>query len=170
MELFGHLQRLSVAFYTRQPVGRLVTRVTNDIDALNEMITQGVVAIFGDLFTLVLIVAIMVYMDWRLAAATMVVMPGIIWFTGRFSARARESYRAVRVRLARLNAFLNEHIQGMGIVQLFGREAREYARFDALNRDHLAANMAALRSFASFFPTVGVMSAATAARGPWPGA
>ncbi|MDR7545029.1 MAG: ABC transporter ATP-binding protein [Armatimonadota bacterium] len=163
MELFGHLQRLSVAFYTRQPVGRLVTRVTNDIDALNEMITQGVVAIFGDLFTLVLIVGIMTYMDWRLAAATMVVMPGIIWFTRRFSARARESYRAVRVRLARLNAFLNEHIQGMAIVQLFGRETREFARFDALNRDHLAANMAALRSFASFFPTVGVMSAVAVA-------
>jgi len=163
MELFAHLQRLSVAFYTRQPVGRLVTRVTNDIDALNEMITQGVVAVFGDLFTLVLIIGIMTYMDWRLAAATMVVMPGIVGFTVRFSSRARESYRAVRVRLARLNAFLNEHILGMGIVQLFGREAREFARFDALNRDHLAANLAALRSFASFFPTVGVMSAVAVA-------
>lgn len=163
MELFSHLQRLSAAFYTRQPVGRLVTRVTNDIDALNEMITQGVVAIFGDLFTLVLIVGIMLAMDWRLALATMVVMPAIIGFTARFSARARESYRAVRVRLARINAFLNEHIMGMGIVQLFGREPREQSRFDALNRDHLAASMAALRSFASFFPAVGVISAVAVA-------
>jgi ATP-binding cassette subfamily B protein len=163
MELFSHLQRLSVAFYTRQPVGRLITRVTNDIDALNEMITQGVVAIFGDLFTLVLIVGIMLYMDWRLALATMVVMPVIVGLTARFSARARESYRAVRVRLARINAFLNEHIMGMGIVQLFGRERREFERFDRLNRDHLAASMAALRSFASFMPAVGVMSACAVA-------
>ncbi|MDR7418145.1 MAG: ABC transporter ATP-binding protein [Armatimonadota bacterium] len=163
VELFSHLQRLSVAFYTRQPVGRLVTRVTNDIDALNEMITQGVVAIFGDLFTLVLIVGIMLFMDWRLALATMLVLPVIGWITARFSARARESYRAVRVRLARMNAFLNEHIMGMGIVQLFGREPREFERFDALNRDHLAANLAALRSFAVFMPSVGVMSAVAVA-------
>jgi ATP-binding cassette subfamily B multidrug efflux pump len=163
MELFSHLQRLSIAFYTRQPVGRLVTRVTNDIDALNEMITQGVVAIFGDLFTLVLIVGIMLSMDWRLALATMVVLPAIVLVTARFSARARESYRAVRVRLARLNAFLNEHIMGMGVVQLFGREDREFARFDALNRDHLAANLSALRSFAMFMPAVGIASAAAVA-------
>jgi ATP-binding cassette subfamily B multidrug efflux pump len=163
MELFSHLQRLSVAFYTRQPVGRLVTRVTNDIDALNEMITQGVVAVFGDLFTLVLIVGIMVAMDWRLALATMVVLPAIVVVTARFSTRARESYRAVRVRLARLNAFLNEHIMGMGIVQLFGREGREFARFDGLNRDHLSANLSALRSFATFMPAVGVASAVAVA-------
>ncbi|MDQ7859462.1 MAG: ABC transporter ATP-binding protein [Armatimonadota bacterium] len=163
VELFHHLQRLSVAFYTRQPVGRLVTRVTNDIDALNEMITQGVVAIFGDLFTLVLIVGIMLSMDWRLALATMAVLPAIAVATARFSTRARASYRAVRVRLARLNAFLNEHIMGMGVVQLFGREAREFTRFDALNRDHLAASLGALRSFATFMPAVGVASAVAVA-------
>jgi ATP-binding cassette subfamily B protein len=163
MELFGHLQRLSVAFYTRQPVGRLITRITNDVDALNEMITQGVVAVFGDLFTLVLIVGIMLYLDWRLALATMVVLPVIIGVTARFRVQARESYRAVRVRLARINAFLAEHIMGMGVVQLFGREAREQARFDGLNRDHLAANMAALRSFAMFHPSIGALSAVAVA-------
>ncbi len=163
MELFAHLQRLSVAFYTRQPVGRLVTRVTNDIDALNEMITQGVVAIFGDLLTLVGIVAIMLYLDWRLALATMLVLPVIILFTARFRERAREAYRLVRTRLARINAFLNEHIMGMGIVQLFGRERTEAARFDALNRDHLHATLASLRSFAIFHPTVGAMSAVAVA-------
>jgi ATP-binding cassette subfamily B protein len=163
MELFGHLQRLSVGFFTRQPVGRLITRITNDIDALNEMITQGVVAVFGDLFTLVLIIGIMLYLDWRLALATMVVLPIIIGVTARFRVTARESYRAVRVRLARINAFLNEHIMGMGIVQLFGREAREQARFDGLNRDHLAANMAALRSFAMFHPAIGALSAVAVA-------
>lgn len=163
MELLTHLQRLSVGFYTRQPVGRLVTRVTNDIEALNEMITQGVVAIFGDLVTLVGIVAILLYLDWRLALATMLVLPAIILFTARFRAVAREAYRAIRVRLARINAFLNEHIMGMGIVQLFGREAREQARFEELNRDHLAATMISLRSFAVFHPVVGAMSAVAVA-------
>ncbi|MBI3997648.1 MAG: ABC transporter ATP-binding protein, partial [Armatimonadetes bacterium] len=163
MELFSRLQRLSIAFFTRQPVGRLVTRITNDIDALNEVITQGVVAIFGDLVTLVGIVAILLYLDWRLALATMLVLPAIVYFTMRFRVAARDSYRAVRVRLARINAFLNEHIMGMGIVQLFGREAREQARFTVLNRGHLAANLAALRSFALFHPTVGAMSAVAVA-------
>jgi len=163
MELFAHLQRLSVGFFTRQPVGRLITRITNDIDALNEMITQGVVAVFGDLFTLVLIIGIMIYLDWRLALATMVVLPIIIGVTARFRVQARGSYRAVRVRLARINAFLNEHIMGMGIVQLFGREAREQTRFDALNRDHLTANMAALRSFSMFHPSIGALSAVAVA-------
>jgi ABC-type multidrug transport system fused ATPase/permease subunit len=102
-------------------------------------------------------------MDWRLALATMVVLPAIIAFTARFRVQARESYRAVRVRLARINAFLNEHLMGMGIVQLFGREAREFERFDALNRDHLSANMASLRSFAIFHPMVGALSAVAVA-------
>ena len=163
MELFAHLQRLSISFFTRQPVGRLVTRITNDIDALNEVITQGVVAVFGDLVTLVGIVAILVWLDWRLAIATLVVLPAIIYFTARFRVQARDSYRAVRVRLARINAFLNEHIMGMTIVQLFGRERREHHRFDTLNSDHFVANMAAMRSFAMFHPTVGAMSAVAVA-------
>lgn len=163
MELLTHLQRLSVGFYTRQPVGRLVTRVTNDIEALNEMITQGVVAIFGDLVTLVGIVAILLYLDWRLALATMLVLPAIVVFTARFRTVAREAYRVIRVRVARINAFLNEHIMGMGIVQLFGREAREQARFEELNREHLTATMASLRSFAIFHPVVGAMSAVAVA-------
>jgi ABC-type multidrug transport system fused ATPase/permease subunit len=140
-----------------------VTRITNDIDALNEMITQGVVAIFGDFATLVGIVGIMIYLDWRLAVATLLVLPAIVYFTVRFRVQARDSYRAVRVRLARINAFLNEHIMGMGIIQLFGREAREQERFDGLNRDHLEANLAALRSFAMFHPTVGAMGAVAVA-------
>ncbi len=163
MELFSHLQGLSIGFFTRQPVGRLLTRITNDIDALNEMITQGVVAIFGDLFTLVGIVVILLYLDWRLALATLLVLPVIIFFTARFRAQARDSYRAIRVRLARINAFLNEHIMGMGVVQLFGRETREQARFDELNRDHLTSVMAAIRSFARFQPTVGALGAASIA-------
>lgn len=159
MELFSHLQRLSISFYTRQPVGRLITRMTNDIDALNDMITQGVVAIFGDLLTLIGIVGIMLYLDWRLALATMVVLPVIVVSTAQFRRRARESYRAIRVRIARINAFLNEHIMGMGIVQLFGRERREQARFDDLNQDHLTHQLRAVRSFALFHPAVSAISA-----------
>ncbi|MDR7485443.1 MAG: ABC transporter ATP-binding protein, partial [Armatimonadota bacterium] len=162
-ELFAHLQRLSIGFYTRQPVGRLVTRITNDIDALNELITQGVVAVFGDLVTLVGIVAILLYLDWRLALATLAVLPVIVAVTMRFRVRARESYRQVRVRLARINAFLNEHLMGMGVVQLFGREHREQARFDGLNRAHLTATLAGLRSFALFHPMIGALSAAAVA-------
>jgi ABC-type multidrug transport system fused ATPase/permease subunit len=113
--------------------------------------------------TLVGIVAIMVWLDCRLAVATMLVLPAIIYFTARFRVQARDSYRAVRVRLARINAFLNEHIMGMAIVQLFGRERREYDRFDTLNLDHFTSNMAALRSFAMFHPTVGSMSAVAVA-------
>ncbi|MGH2372590.1 MAG: ABC transporter ATP-binding protein, partial [bacterium] len=163
MELYSHLQRLSISFFTRQPVGRLITRITNDIDALHEMITQGVVAVFGDLFTLVGIVVIMLYLDWRLALATMLVLPVIVYITAVFRRQARDSYRAIRVRIARINAFLNEHIMGMAIVQLFGREAREQARFDALNRDHLDANLSAMRTFARFHPMVGIMGATAAA-------
>ncbi|MDR7534374.1 MAG: ABC transporter ATP-binding protein [Armatimonadota bacterium] len=162
-ELFAHLQRLSIGFYTRQPVGRLVTRITNDIDALNELITQGVVAVFGDLVTLVGIVAILLYLDWQLALATLAVLPVIVAVTMRFRVRARESYRQVRVRLARINAFLNEHLMGMGVVQLFGREHREQARFDGLNRAHLTATLAGLRSFALFHPMIGALSAAAVA-------
>jgi len=163
MQLFSHLQSLSIGFFTRQPVGRLITRITNDVDAIHEMITQGVVAVFGDLFTLAGIVAVMLYLDWRLALATMLVLPVIIYATAAFRAQARDSYRAIRVRIARINAFLNEHIMGMGIVQLFGREAREHERFDALNRDHLTANLSAMRSFARFHPTIGILGAASVA-------
>jgi ATP-binding cassette subfamily B protein len=163
MQLFSHLQRLSIGYYNKQPVGRLITRMTNDVDALNEMITQGVVAVFGDLLTLVGIVGIMLYLDWRLALATMIVLPIIIMFTARFRAQARESYRAIRIRVARINAFLNEHIMGMGIVQLFGREPREQRKFDDLNQDHLKYQLVAVRSFAFFHPAVNAISAVSIA-------
>lgn len=159
MQLFSHLQRLSIGYYNKQPVGRLITRMTNDIDALNDMITQGVVAVFGDLLTLVGIIGIMLYLDWRLALATMVVLPIIVAVTARFRARARESYRAIRVRVARINAFLNEHIMGMGIVQLFNREPRERERFDDLNLDHLKYQLVAVRAFAFFHPAINAISA-----------
>ncbi|MDR5682689.1 MAG: ABC transporter ATP-binding protein [Armatimonadota bacterium] len=169
MQLFRHLQSLPVSFFNRNPVGRLVTRITNDVDSLNELITSGVVAVFGDFFTLVGIMAVMLYMDWRLALVTFSVLPLIYWATDRFRVRAREAYRAIRVRLARINAYLNEHIMGMAIVQVFNREARSLRRFDELNNSYLEANLAAIRNFAQFFPTIQVLGTLSVALLLWYG-
>lgn len=169
MELFTHLQRLSVAFYTRNPVGRLMTRITNDIDALYEMVTSGVVTVFGDFFMLAGIIVAMLVLNWRLALVTFVVLPALVGMTMWFQVRSRESYRAIRIRIARINAYLNENIMGMSIVQLFNRERRNFARFDALNRDHLASHKQAIRGFALFFPSVGFISAVATALLIWYG-
>ena len=169
MELFAHLQRLSVAFYTRNPVGRLMTRITNDIDALYEMVTSGVVTVFGDFFMLAGIIVAMLVLNWRLALVTFVVLPALIGMTMWFQVRSRESYRAIRIRIARINAYLNENIMGMSIVQLFNRERRNFGRFDELNRDHLASHKQAIRGFALFFPSVGFISAVAIALLIWYG-
>lgn len=158
MALFARLQGLSVRFYTHTPVGRLITRITNDIDALNEMITQGIVGIFGDLIMLAGIVIVMLVLSWRLALVTFIVLPLILWVTAQFRVKARDTYRAVRTRLARINAYLNENITGMAIVQLFNRERRNFEQFDGLNRELLHWNLRGLRAFAMFHPSVGVIS------------
>ncbi len=169
MELFSHLQRLAVAFFTRNPVGRLMTRITNDIDALYEMVTSGVVTVFGDFFLLVGIIVAMLLLNWRLALVAFVVLPALVGMTMWFSVRSRDSYRAIRIRIARINAYLNENIMGMSIVQLFNRERANFARFDELNRDHLTAHLQAIRSFALFFPSVGFISAVATALLIWYG-
>jgi len=153
-QMFNHLQRLSIGFFSRTPVGRLVTRVTNDVDALNELISSGVVAIFGDIFTLFGIMGIMLWMDWRLALVTFSVLPFVYAVTERFRSRSREAYRAVRTRLARINAFLSEQIMGMTVTQLFNQEARSQRNFDALNTSHLEANLDATWNFSQFYPTI----------------
>jgi ATP-binding cassette subfamily B protein len=169
MQLFRRLQTLPVGFYNRNPVGRLVTRVTNDVDSLNELITSGVVAIFGDFFMLIGIMVVMLYMDWRLALVTFSVLPLIYWATERFRVRARDAYRAIRVRLARINAYLNENIMGMAIVQVFNREPRSLRNFDELNTSYLDANMTAIRNFAQFFPTIQVLGTLSVALLLWYG-
>ncbi|MFQ5817541.1 MAG: ABC transporter ATP-binding protein [Terriglobia bacterium] len=158
-QLFGHLQRLPVAFYDRNPVGRLVTRVTTDVDVLNEMFTSGVVAIFGDFFTLLAIVAVMLYLDWKLALLTFSVLPLIFLVTMVFRQRVRDCYRRIRVAIARINAFLNEHLTGMSVVQLFNRERRATEQFDAVNRQHLLAFKDAILAHAWFYPAVEILSA-----------
>ncbi len=169
MQIFGHLQDLSIAFFTRTPVGRLVTRVTNDVDALNELITSGVVALFGDFFTLLGIMAVMLWMDWRLALAAFSVLPLVFWVAERFRLRSRGAYRAIRIRLARINAYLNEHIMGMVVTQLFNRERRDLDKFAALNTSHLEANLEATWNFSQFYPAIQVLGSLAVAVLLWYG-
>ena len=169
MALFAHLQRLAVAFFTRSPVGRLMTRITNDVDTLYEMVTSGVVTVVGDLFMLTGIVIAMLLLDWRLAVVAFLVLPGLVYATFGFQVRMRESYRAVRVRIARINAYLNENIMGMPVAQLFNRGAKNFRRFDELNRDHLDSNLEAVRYMALFFPLVGFFGAVATALLIWYG-
>ena len=163
VQLFGHLQHLSLTFFDRNPVGRLMTRITNDIDALTDMVTQGVVSIFGDVLMVVGIAVVLLLLDWRLALITFISLPVLILLTGYFRRMMRESFRAVRIRLARINAYLNENISGMSIVQLFTRQHRAYRQFDELNTDLLEANRGAIRAMSLFFPAVTFTRAATAA-------
>ena len=153
-QLFEHVQRLSVAFYDRTPVGRLVTRVTSDVEALNELFTAGVVAGVGDLFTLLAIAVMMLYTDWRLALPAFAVIPLVYLTSHLFQARVRVAYRDIRARLARINAYLQERITGMRVVQLFGREESETARFAVLNKGHLDANLRSITIYALYFPVI----------------
>jgi ATP-binding cassette subfamily B multidrug efflux pump len=158
MQLFAHLQVLPVAFFDRNPVGRLITRVTSDVEALNELFTSGVVAGLGDLFTLLAIAVMMLINDWRLALAAFLVIPLVFLTSHIFRIQVRASYRQIRTRLARINAFLQERLTGMRIVQLFGREASEASRFDALNRDHLTANLRSITIYALYFPAIEILT------------
>jgi ATP-binding cassette, subfamily B, multidrug efflux pump len=153
-EIFSHLQQLPMSFYDRTPVGRLVTRVTTDVDALNDLFTTGVAAMVNDAFLLVLFVFIMLEMNWRLALATFAVMPLIFLATWIFRNRIRDANRRIRTAIARINAFLQEHISGMSVVQLFNRESKSRDQFAELNRQHMAAYKDAILAFALFFPTV----------------
>ncbi|WP_411279417.1 ABC transporter ATP-binding protein [Gemmatimonas sp.] len=153
-ELFERLQRLPVAYFDRNPVGRLVTRVTSDVEALNELFTSGVVAGVGDLFTLLAIGVVMLSVDWQLAMAAFVVIPLVLIASRLFQNSVRTAYRDIRTRLARLNAFIGERIGGMRIVQLFGREAHEVGRFDTLNQSHLDAHLKSITVYALYFPVI----------------
>jgi ATP-binding cassette, subfamily B, multidrug efflux pump len=158
MEIFAHLQRLPVAFFDRTPVGRLVTRVTSDVEALNELFTAGVVAGLGDLFTLLAISALMLVVDWRLALAAFAVIPFVYLTSHIFQRSVRIAYRDIRTRLARINAFLQERITGMRVLQLFGRERSEGERFARLNREHLDAHLRSITVYALYFPAIEVLT------------
>ncbi len=157
--LFRQLQRLPVSFYDRTPIGRLMTRVTNDVDALNELATAGVIAIFGDLFTVVGIVFAMFRLNAELLVVTFSVLPLILIVSLTFRLRVRRSFRDIRTRLARMNAFLNENLTGMGTVQLLNREARNYEEFRQVNAQHRDSNLEAVFYHAVFFPVLELVGA-----------
>ncbi len=168
-EIFGHLQRLHIGFFDRNPVGRLLTRLTSDVDALNEMFTSGVVAIFGDVFTLLGIMGVLMVMDWRLALVSFAVLPLLFWLSMWFRDGVRDSYRQVRTRLARINTFLQESITGMSVLQVMNHEKRSRAEFDELNRDHTEAHLRSIFYYATFYPGVEVFSALALAMVIWVG-
>jgi ATP-binding cassette, subfamily B, multidrug efflux pump len=168
-QIFRHLQRMHVAFFDRNPVGRLVTRLTSDVDALNEMFTSGVFAIFEDVFVLLGIVVVMLSMSWRLALISFAVLPVILVVTRIFRNSVRDSYRRIRTAIARINAFTQEHVTGMSVVQLFGREQRAFNDFEAVNRTHLVAFKDAILAYALYYPAVELLSSIAIALVIWVG-
>jgi ATP-binding cassette subfamily B protein len=169
MQIYGHLQRVDVQYYDRNPVGRLMTRVTTDVDVLNDLFASGVVTVFGDVFTLAGIMIVLLTMNWRLAIVAFSVLPLIVLITQWFRRNVRESYRTVRTWIARINAFLQENIGGMATVQLFRREAENFRRFDAIDRGHRDANIASIFYYAVFYPAIEVTGALAVALILWYG-
>jgi ATP-binding cassette subfamily B multidrug efflux pump len=169
MQIYRHLQRLDLRFYDRNPVGRLMTRVTTDVDVLNDLFTAGVVSVCGDLFTLLGIMAVMIWLNWRLAIVAFSVLPLIWLVTQWFRTHVRESYRTVRTWIARINAYLQERITGMATVQLFRREARDFEEFDRIDREYRDANVQSIFYYAVFYPAIELISALAAALIIWVG-
>lgn len=158
-QIFSHLQKLHVAYFDRTPLGRLITRVTSDVDALNDLFTSGVVTVFGDLLTLLGIMGVMLALDWRLALVTFAVLPAFFFVTNWFRRGARGGFRDVRKWVAQLNAFLQESLTGMAVLQLFSREARTRADFAALNAQHRDAHMRTIYYYAVFYPAIDLLAA-----------
>jgi ATP-binding cassette subfamily B multidrug efflux pump len=166
-QIFRHLQRMHIGFYDKNPVGRLVTRVTTDVDALNEMFTAGVVSIFEDVFVLLGILAIMLCMDWKLALITFSVLPLIFWATMVFRVKVRDSYRRIRVAIARINSYLQEAVSGMLVLQLFNREKKAFRQFSDVNASHMEAFKDAIMAYAVYYPVVEILSAIAVAAIIW---
>jgi len=168
-EVFSHIQKLTIPFFDKNPVGRLVTRVTTDIGSLHEMLSSGVVAIFGDLFKLGGIIIILVSANWKLALVTFSVMPVLFFVTFFFRKRVRDIYRLIRVRIASINTFLQESVSGISVIQLFNREEKSSERFAGLNADHRDAHLKTILYYGAFFPTVRLLSSAAIAMILWYG-
>ena len=159
MEIFSHLQRLGLKFYDRNPIGRLITRVTNDVEVLNDMFSSGIVMVFSDVFTIIGILYFMFSMNWRLALISLSVLPLLFYGTFLFRKKAREAYRDVRIQIARINAFMQEHITGMMVDQVFSREEHSYGRFREINGLHRDANIKSIFYYALFYPGVDLVGA-----------
>ena len=168
-QMFDHLQRLSLSYFDHNPVGRLMTRLTNDVDSLNEMFTSGAISILGDVLTILGITILLLVINWQLAVVTFVVLPPLFWIASYFRVAMRDNFRAIRVRLARINAYIAENIGGMYIVQLFNREQRNFEKFDELNRDYLQQTIRSLLYFISFSSITNFLSAVAIALIIWYG-
>jgi ATP-binding cassette subfamily B multidrug efflux pump len=159
MQIFGHLQRLGLKYFDRNPIGRLITRVTNDVEVLNEMFSSGVVMVFSDIFTIIGILYFMFSMNWQLALVSLSVLPLLFYGTFLFRKKAREAYREVRLQLARINAFMQEHITGMMVDQVFNRQTKSFEKFSAVNGAHRDANIRSIFYYALFYPGVDLIGA-----------
>jgi ATP-binding cassette subfamily B multidrug efflux pump len=157
MKVFSHLQKLSLSFFDQNPVGRLVTRATNDVEVLNEMFTELLIHLFKDIFILLGIVVVLIYINWRLAMVSFIVIPLTAWATMAFRLKARDAFRLVRLKIARINSSLNENISGMRVVQIFNRQQENYRRFNQINHENFLANMRQIRVFAVFRPLIEII-------------
>jgi ATP-binding cassette subfamily B protein len=158
-QIFNHIQKLALKFFDKTPIGRLVTRATNDVEALGELFSSGIVMVFSDIFIIIWILAFMFFMDVSLSLVTLSVLPVLIYGTFLFRRKARESYRDVRLHLARLNAYMQEHVTGMSVVQIFHKQKDEFKKFSRINSDYRLANIKSIFYYAIFYPSVELLSA-----------
>src|SRR5581483_4643633 len=168
-QLFSRLQRADIRYYDKNPVGRIMTRLTTDVDALNELFSSGVVSLCGDVFTIIAITIWMLSENWRLALVAFTIVPAFVSITVWFRKGAHDTYREVRVRIARINAFLQEHVTGMSVVQLFNREKKEMEQFVEINEAHRDANIRSIFYYAVFFPAIDIVSSVGVALLVWYG-
>lgn len=161
IQIFSHVQKLALRFFDKTPIGRIVTRVTNDVESLNEMFSSGIVAVFSDIFVIVWIFVFMFSLSWDLALVTMSVIPILFYATFLFRKKVREAYRDVRYHLARLNSYMQEHVTGMNVVQNFAKEKEELKKFSSINNDYKTANIKSVFYYAVFFPFVELLSSIT---------
>jgi len=169
VQIFSHIQKLALRFFDKTPIGRLVTRTTNDVEALNELFSSGIVMVFSDIFIILWILIFMFFMSWDLSLVTLSVLPILIYATFLFRRKVREAYRDVRFHLARLNSYMQEHVTGMSIVQIFTKEKDELKKFSGINADHKKANIASIFYYAVFFPVVEILSSLAIALIIWYG-
>ncbi len=167
MDIFRHLQKLSIRFYDRNPAGRLITRATNDVEALNEMLSSGIVTIIGDIMQLLFIVILMFFIDWELTLIVLSILPLMIYATLTFKSKVRKAFQEVRGHLAKLNSFFQEHISGINIVQLFDRGESEYKKHVAINKEYRDANIRTIFYFSVYFPLIELLSSIAAGLVIW---
>lgn len=169
VKLFGHVQKLALRFFDKTPIGRTVTRVTNDVESLNELFSSGIVMVFSDIFIILWILIFMFAMSWDLSLVTLSVLPVLIYGTFLFRRKVRDTYRDVRKHLARLNSYMQEHVSGMNVVQIFTKEEDELKNFSNINSDYRKANIDSVFYYAIFYPVVELLSAIAVALIIWYG-